>query len=121
MANLVPKEAVQFQRADTSGVTVIEHAAEVHLFQVPEPTLDRISETGLGRNLNLAFAAALFGAVISLFAVWLTVDLTVSSQSATLNATLIGLTILFIYFVIQAIRDHRRSRRELRQVKGEQA
>ena len=98
MADLVPQEPVQIQHADTSGVIVIEHSAEVHVFRVPEPTLDLISETGLARNLNLAFAAALFGAVISLFAVWLTVDLTVDIQSATLNATLIGLTILLIFF-----------------------
>lgn len=120
MSELIPQEQAQVRSAGTSGVTIIEHSAEVHVYRVPEPILDRIAETGLGRNLNLAFAAALFGAVTSLFAVWLTAELKDANQSATLTAILIGLTVLFLYFSITAVRDHKRSRQELRQVKGRQ-
>ena len=120
MANLVPEGNIQIQRSASSGVTVIEHSAEVHVYQVPEDTLNRLAETGLGRNLNLVFAAALFGAVFSLFVVWLTIDVTDAIQAATVNAILIGLAVLFIFFAIQAFRDHKRSRRELGQIKGKQ-
>ncbi len=120
MADMASREQRQIRPTSSSSVTVIEHPAEVHLFQVTEDMLDSITETGLGRNLYLVFAAALFGAVMSLLAVWLTVDLKDATQSATLNATLIGLTILLALCATLAARDYRRSRQTLRLIKGQQ-
>ncbi len=114
------QEPAHIQPASTGTATaiIIEHPTEVHLYQVAELALDRIVEAGLGRSLSLVFAAALFGAVVSLFAVWLTVDLDGPYEAATLNVALVVLFVMFVYFGIQAYRDSKGIRRELQRIKG---
>lgn len=116
MADIVPNAENRIGGSE-SGVILIEHSAEVHVYRVPEPILNLIAESGLGRNLNLAFASALFGAWVSVFAVWITFDVTDPKQSATLNFSLVGMAVLFAYFALQAFRDYKRSNRALIELK----
>ena len=85
------------------------------MYHVPKDTLERLAESGMG--LNLAMAAAVFGALISLFSVWLTGEVDDVRHAATLNMMLVMLVVLFIAFGFRAWRDHKKAERELDVIK----
>ena len=115
----------RLQRATRSSVTIIEHPLELnehplelHLYHIPEAQLDLIAESGLGRSLNFGLACSLLGACVSLLAIWLTVELNSVKAAATLSSMVVTVHVLFVFFSVRAFGDYRRSKRELKRVKG---
>ena len=117
MADPVPQEQDQIVPVRARGITIIEHRAEVHVYRLTEPQLERLSETGTGRTVNFAFAGALFGGLVTLIAVLMTIDIDSSRETAGVVSGLITLAILFVFFSVQAGLDYRRGNQEMRHIR----
>lgn len=106
------------QPATSSGVTLIEHPAEVHVYSLTEDQLARLAQSGVGRTINLNFAGILFGSIITLIAVLLTVDFDKSGDRSALVSILIALSVLFVFFAIKAGLDVRNGNQDLERITG---
>ena len=99
-----------------TGVTIVRHAASVHLYQITEAQLDNLAK-GMD-HIFLAFASSLLGAFVTLLIEFFTMETT---QSPVRTGVVIGATIttgvLMAFFGLLAVRDWLRSKDELTRIK----
>lgn len=95
---------------------VYHPAGAIHVYELTEETLDQLTESGL-KGLNANFATGLFGALVTLLALFLTGTFRGPTASASAVAAAIVVGVLFLYFAVRAIADHRRNNRLVTRVK----
>ena len=96
--------------SDRSFPEIILHRPPpIHMFQLTYTDLEQLAASGLGRSINVIFAACLFGAFITLLVTVFTSDSVSTIKAASFTAATISVGVLFAFFAWQAFRDYRRA------------
>ena len=104
--------------ADDTGVTVVQHSTQVHVYRIPEAELENIAK-GIDQ-LSLVFASGLFGAFVTLLVELFTLEAAQPpNRIATVTAATIATGVLMAFFGIRAflnLRSHRAALNRIRDV-----
>lgn len=102
---------------DDSGVTIVQHGAEVHVYRITADQLDSISK-GVDQFFLVA-ASTLIGIFVTLLATLLSIN---RSNSPSLTGALVAATTLsgvfFLVFAVLVYRERRRHAAEVDRIKN---
>ena len=108
--------APAFLPAPGGSATFFFHHLDVHVYQLTDSQLDQlIAATG---GVNLAFAAALFGAMVTLVVTLITANFTDITLFGAI-AALVAIGVMLAYFSILAKRDYSRTQNLVKRLKNQ--